>query len=674
MGALDLSDVPVDGLTAREWLCTCGNGSFASSTLVGLNTRKYHGLLVAAMAPPVRRLVLLSRVEETVYSAGHTFDLACNEYPGTIHPRGHKYLRAFNPDPFPRWAYQGDGWTIEKQLRPVQGENTIVLTYTLLGGAAPVELELRPLFALRGIHELMYQWNGRLDPQNLSKNHHRVPATGRSPEVYFAHDGAFKTQSCWYLNTIYRREQERGYAGLEDLWMPGAVRWTLNPGQSVHFVCSTEPIDLRKTVKIAEHQFEVAVPPLLTNKPDPVLGTLLRAAEQFVVRDDAGAPNVMSAYPWATPSGRDAMITLPGLMLVTGKIAEAKAMLASYAATVKAGLMPSDLSEEGAGYRYTAADTSLWFVNAVGEYLRYRGDEAFVQRELLPVVNQIIESYRHGTALGVGVDEDGLLRTHAPGTPTTWMDAKLGDWVVTPRQGRPVSVNALWYNALRIAADLSLRFGQTDRADDLLFIAECMQEVFNRRFWNEAHGCCYDVVEDHGFDPSLRPNQIFAVSLPYAVLDVSRHAAVVEKVQAELLAETGLRTLSPKDPGYQGHYFGPPVTRDRAYHQGSVFPWLLGPFVRAYLRVHGRGDAARQHVRDMLDGCLQYMQGDGQGQLCELFDGDPPHVPGGALASARSVAEILRSYVEDVLDLAPVNPRVEPKPGNAPAPVQTPAV
>jgi glycogen debranching enzyme len=254
------------------------------------------------------------------------------------------------------------------------------------------------------------------------------------------------------------------------------------------------------------------------------------------------------------------------------------------------------------------------------------------------------------------------------------MDAKVGDWVVTPRQGRPVSINALWYNALRVASDLHARFRNTDRADDLLFIAECLREAFNRRFWNQAHGCCYDVVEDHGYDPSIRPNQIFAVSLPYPVLDLARHAAVVERVQGELLTVTGLRTLSPKDPAYQGHYFGPQVTRDRAYHQGSVFPWLLGPFITAYLRVHGRGDAARQQVRSMLDGCITYMQTDGQGQLCELFDGNPPHEPGGALASARSVAEVLRAYVEDVLDLAPVSPKVEPKPGNNPTPVKTPAV
>ena len=661
MGALNLTDLSLDAMMAREWLCTTGNGSYASSTLGGLNTRKYHGLLVAAMTPPVRRMVLLSRVEDTVRCGGRSFELSSNEYPGTIHPQGRKHLRAFNAEPFPRWAYQGEGWTVEKQLRPLQGESTVVLTYTLLGGNCAVELEVRPLFALRGIHELMYQWNGKLDAQHLSKSHHRVPATGRSPEVYFAHDGGFTAQSCWYLNTIYRREQERGYAGLEDLWMPGVVRYTLSPGQSVHFVCSTEPIDVKRAVKAAEHQFEVAVPPLLTNKPDAVLGTLLRAAEQFVVQDDAKTPNVMASYPWATPSGRDAMIALPGLLLVTGKIAEARAVLASFAAGARGGLMPSDCAEDGSGYRYTAADTSLWFINAVGEYLRYRGDAAFVQRELLPVVNQIIESYRHGTGLGVGPDEEGLLRTHAPGTPTTWMDAKIGDWVVTPRQGRPVSLNALWYNALRVAADLFARFGQGDHADDLLFIAERMQESFNKRFWNAANDCCYDVVEDHGVDPSVRPNQIFAVSLPYPVLDLTRHAAVLEKVRGELLTETGLRTLSSKDPAYQGHYFGPPVARDRAYHQGSVFPWLLGPFASAYLRVHGRGDAARKQVQGMLQACLDYMQGDGQGQLCELFDGDPPHVPGGALASARSVAEVLRSYVEDVLDIVPVTPPAEPR-------------
>lgn len=250
----DIASLRFDGLIAREWLATSGNGSYASSTLPGVNTRKTHGLLVAAMATTDRRMVLLSRVEERVCSNGKSVELAANEYPGTIHPRGHEHLRAFSNVPYPRWGYQADGWTLEKQLRLLPGQATVVLSYTLLGGGAPIELEIRPLFALRGIGELMYQWNAPLEAASVEKDpgHWRLPATSRTPEVFFAHDGRFANQSCWYLNTIYRREQEEGHAGLEDLWMPGVVRHTLAPGRTAHFVCSNEPIDLMRALAAAQ--------------------------------------------------------------------------------------------------------------------------------------------------------------------------------------------------------------------------------------------------------------------------------------------------------------------------------------------------------------------------------------------------------------------------------------
>ncbi len=658
----DLSALRLDGLIAREWLAANGHGAFASSTLCGLNTRKYHGLLVAAMAAPVRRMVLLSRVEETVQCKGQSFDLACNEYPGVIHPQGQSFLRAFNHEPFPRWAYQGDGWTIERQLRPLQGENTVVLSYTALGGSASVELEVRPLFALRGMHELMYQWNAPLEAQKLGKRHHRIPATSKSPEVFFAHDGLFTAQSSWYLNTIYRREQERGYSGLEDLWMPGVIRWKLVPGQTVHFICSAEPIDYPRVITEAQRQFEIAVPPVLTQKPDAALEALVRAAEQFVVKCREKGPAVMSGYPWSSPSGRDAMICLPGLFLVTGRIDEARQLLLSFAAAMRDGVMPSEIAEDGSGHRYEAADVSLWFIHAVGEYLRYRGDELVVQRDLLPAMQQIIDAYQRGTGLGIGAAGDGLLRSGVANTPVTWMDARVGDWVITPRQGKAVEINALWYNALRTVADLSLRFGNAARADKLNATAEQVKESFNRVFWNDEAGCCFDVVDEDGEDSSIRPNQIFAISLAYPVLDGMRQRVVLEKLKQELLTPVGLRTLNPADVNYQGHYVGPPVARDRAHHQGSAFPWLLGPLVSAYVKLNGRGEESKRAAQKMLGGVLEYMQEQGMGEICELFDGDTPYRPGGAIASARSVAEVLRAYVEDVLELGPAALPTRPNP------------
>ena len=665
---LDVSAMPLDALIGREWLAANGLGGYACSTVPCLNSRKYHGLLVAAMAPPVRRMVLLSRVEETLYHNGWPFPLATNEYPGTVHPEGYRFLRAFSSDPFPRWAYQGEGWTLEKSLHLVRGQNTVILAYTLLGGDRPVELELRPLLALRGIHELTYQWQAPLTTEVVSRpgkrgNGHclRIPATSRTPEAFFAHDGAFDAQPAWYFNTIYRREQERGYPGLEDLWMPGVVRFTVSPGQTVHFACATDPIEtgiaFGDGARAIETLAAAAAP-----EADATVAALARAADQFITTVPPAAPGpeataqppsvvVATHYPWAAPSIRLGLIAFPGLFLATGRHAEGRALLASLAPLLDGGLLPSELPEDGAPPLYHGADVSLWFVYAVHQYLRYTGDEAFVREHLFHPLAMAIDYYRNGTRLGIAADADGLVSTRQDGVGTTWMDAQTGDSVMTPRAGIPVELNALWYNAVCVMAELSDRFGEPGWAAELTDLARSIKDAFNRRFWNEATGCCYDVigtgVEQHP-DVSVRPNQLLAASLPFPVLDLPRHERVLEKVKAELLTPVGVRTLSPSDPNYQGRYDGNVASRDRAHHNGSAFPWLLGPLVTTHARVRGRGAAARNEALAMIRGCLDHMNGDGLGQLCELFDGNAPHAPGGALAAAAAVGELLRCYVEDV--------------------------
>jgi predicted glycogen debranching enzyme len=673
MEPIDLSALSLDAQFSREWLAVNHLGGYAASTLPGCNTRKYHGLLIAAMSPPVHRMVLLSRVEETVFYDGWPHALACNEYPDAIHPQGYRLLRAFSADPFPRWAYQNEGWTIEKQLRLLKGENTVVLSYTLIGSAKPIELEVRPLFALRGIHELMYQWNAPLAPEQLGPGHHHIKATHATPEVFFAHDGKFAGEGYWYLNTIYRREQERGYSGLEDLWSPGVVRFALAPGQTVNFVCSSDPIDLARVLAEADRQADAAVVPAVGGEaPDEALAALSRAAEQFVVADRDGRPTLMSGYPWSGPSGRDAMINLTGLLLVPGKLATAKALLERFAGLLVDGLLPSEFPVDGSGPRYRGADVSLWYVNAVREYLRYSNDDQTVQR-LYDTVDAILTAYEKGTSLGIRVDAEGLLSSGAPGIATTWMNAETVDAPVTPRAGRAVELNALWYNALRIGADLAKRFHQPVRAEQLFTLANKAKFAFNRRFWSEAARCCFDVVTDSGADPAVRPNQLFAISLPYPVLNLDRHAAVLTTVREQLLTPLGLRSLSPRDPSYQGRYGGPVTARDRAYHQGSVYPWLLGPFVSAFVRVYGRSQPTRTQAAAMLEGCLDVARGPAGGQIHELFDGDAPHHRGGLTASARSVAEILRAYAEDVLDLGPVDTTRSSGNGQTPTGVGQPA-
>lgn len=673
---LQVSHLDFPGLIGREWLSTNGAGGYASSTIPCLNTRKYHGLLVAALAPPVRRMVLLSRVEETLGAGGRRTAISSSEYPGAIHPQGHQFLRAFNTSPFPRWAYQTPVGTVEKSLRMLKGQNTVILTYTLLGGGSSIGLELRPLLALRPIHQLMQQWNGRLITDPPARQTLHVPATARTPEVFLAHTGSFEPASDWYLNHVYRREFERGYGGMEDLWSPGVLRFTLAPGQPVHLICSSDPIDLERALEQADWQCSsadyVIVPsqlsgarPIAPPAPDPAFDALLSAAGQFLLAappdgtaDKPGEKSVtcIGNYPWGPPSARAALIGFSGLFLVPGRFGDARSLLLSLAAREEHGLMPTTFPEDGSAPLYDGADVSLWFIHAVWKYFLYTRDVATLRRRLLDVVLRVIERYRHGTDLGIAVDSEGLLLTRSPGCAATWMDARVGDWIITPRQGRAVELNALWFNAICAAAELAERYGSHDRAAELATFARGIKDAFNRRFWNEPAGCCYDVVEDHGADSSVRPNQLLAVSLPFAVLSISRHARVVNTVREHLLTPRGVRTLAPGSPQFIGRYEGNVSSRERAHYNGSAHPWLLGPYLTALLRVRGRGTTGRADARAILQPCLEYVAADGLGQLCELFDGDPPHRPGGGIASAAAIGELLRAYAEEVLDLGPAMP------------------
>jgi predicted glycogen debranching enzyme len=663
MCLVNVSDMNFEGLIEREWLVANGRGGFAASTVCGMNTRKYHGLLVAAMSPPVRRMVLLSHVEETLWTSQGEFSLSCNEYPGTIYPRGFQHLRAFNVDPFPRWAYQGEGFTIEKSLHLLPGENTVCMAYSLLTGEKSVTLEIRPLLALRGIHELMFQWNSRPGAEQKRNGLVRIPASTRTPEVFFAHDGDFRPEPHWHLNTIYRRENERGYSGLEDLWKPGAFRWTLGPGQTVHLVCSVDPVELtrvRGDLERARESFDRNTA-IARSATEEELDTLLKAAEAFVVTSPAEPPgtrtvNVISQYPWSPPNARTTLVGFSGLLLVPGRLDEARSLLLWLAGKLQDGLIPTEFDESGEGPVYEGADTALWFINAAGEYFRLTGDEE-TARSLLTTAERIIKAYREGTRLGIFCDADGLIGSRAAGIATSWMDAKVGDWVVTPRHGRTVELNALWFNALRTTGAMASRLGKDNLAREWETLAQTTQASFNRKFWNPAMNCCYDVVEDNSVDASVRPNQILAISLPYPVLAPEQNEAVVRLVLSELLTPMGVRTLSPRDPAYQGHYGGSVVSRDRAQHQGSAYPWLLGPLAAAYIRTFGRSDDTLSAIRRWLEPCLRYMAGDGLGQLCELCDGDAPHAARGAMASALSVAEMLRCYANELLGTATVRPK-----------------
>jgi predicted glycogen debranching enzyme len=444
----------------------------------------------------------------------------------------------------------------------------------------------------------------------------------------------------------------------------------------VHLACSTEPVELARVkgdLDRARDDFDRRTS-IVSSEVDESLETLLRAADTFVVclpGETAGerTVQVITQYPWSSPSGRTALMGFRGLFVVPGRLEEGRALLRGLAGQMKDGLIPTEFDETGEGPSYCGADTSLWFIDAVGEYFRRTEDEKTIGA-LFAAVERIIDAYRQGRAPGIFCDSDGLVGMRLAGVAGSWMDAQVADWIVTPRQGRTVELNALWYNALMTAGLLASKVGKQALAWQWEELARRVQASFNRRFWNANLDCCYDVVEDDGLDASVRPNQIFAISLPHAVLAVERHRAVIQKVMEELLTPMGVRSLSARDPAFQGRYGGNVVSRDRAQHQGSVYPWLLGPLATAYAKAWGRSEETIFKISQWVAPCLDYLAGDGLGQICELFDGESPKAGRGAPASALSVAEVLRCYMQEVLGIAMAPKRARPGPSASPgAPV-----
>lgn len=652
--ATDLAGLDLDAHLEREWLVTNGLGGYASSTVCGLNTRKYHGLLVAAMTPPVQRMVVLSRVEETLYVGGQLHALSCAEYPGAVNPRGYALLRKFANDPHPRWAWQGDGWTLGKWLRLLPGRNAVCLSYFLLGSDHHAELAIRPMLALRGIHDLSYQWNGKLGTSRVSPRLWRVNATCRTPEVFLSADGEFDATPLWYLSHIYRREAERGYPALEDLWTPGAINWSLRPGQAVHVVCSTDALRVEDVIGELDRSEPLRDLGLATPPAERPIEALRRAVSMFVpsraTRSELSAVPVTS-YPWSPPSVRDALVGYRGLFLLTDRADAGERLLRWCVAELRDGLVPSELRDSDGASVHGGADVSLWFVNAAHEHLQHDWNERLARDLLLPAVLRILECYEHGTRLGICCDAAGLLHTHEPGQPTTWMNARVGDWVVTPRQGCPVELQALWHNALRIAASLCERLHADARAASLEALADRVQASFNERFWHEADGTLYDVLDEHGRDPSVRPNALLAIALPFPVLDRPRWQSLLATVRQRLLVPGGLRTLAGDDPCYRGHYRGDVLARDRALHQGSACPHLLAWYARSLIRASADRESSRSIAIELLEPILERLDGEGFGTLAELRDGDSPHAWGGAIASALPAAAWLDVLTRDVLSV-----------------------
>jgi len=640
---------------AVEWLETNGMGGWAGTTVAGAHSRRHHGLLVASTQPAIERTVLLSRLDEILHLESDSFELGCNRFPGAVAPQGFQYLTSFHQELFPAFEYEAGGIRLRKTIAAVDGENTTLVLYEVLAAPGPFLLSLRPFLAARDQHALTSA-PGADAPSpatGFGDGLLRVHTAEEIPEVFVLVPGAdFQGNPHWWYRFEYELDRQRGFDFQEDLWTPGLFSRELAAGDRLGVILSTEDPRGRDAFALFEKE-KRRREKILKALPvrDSLARSLALAADSFIVRKGLNQRMVVAGYPWFGERSRDTMIALPGLCLVTGRFDDAKKILRTFAKALDQGVLPDRLAERGAEPALGSADASLWFAVAVWKHLQATEDEALVRETLLPALRKIVHWYQKGTHHEIRMDTDGLLLAGTPETAVTWMDGRIEGRPVTPRNGKAVEVNALWVNTLRIAADLETRLGDAAEGKQLAQKAKRAEKRFQELFWNEEAGQLDDVVDGVIHDTSLRPNQIFALSLPFPLLPKAKAARLLETVEARLYTPVGLRTLSPDHPDYHPAYEGSPDSREAAYHQGTVWAWLLGPYLTALVRVHGA--AGRKKARGVIAALEPRLAEAGIGSISELFDGEAPHSPRGCIAHAWSVAEVLRAYTEDVQPPAP---------------------
>ena len=627
--------------SGREWLETNGIGGYASGTIAGSNSRRYHGLLTAAIRPPLGRLTLVSKIEETVIVDGESYELSSNQYPGSVHPCGFEYLTSFRLDPFPIWTYSAGGVVIEKRVFMIHGRNATVATYKVLVKKANATLKLRPMLAFVDYHHLQQERNDLNGKYARNDGLIEMQPFADLPKLFVSHNGTgVEPTGYWYNNFEYAIEQERGFDFHEDLFQPFEIDFDLKNPASIIFSTDND-LGAKDAAALEKQEIKRRNGLIKTAKAKTEFEQqLVLAADQFIVKRGEGH-TVIAGYPWFSDWGRDTMIALPGLTLATGRPEIARGILLEFAKSVSEGMIPNRFPDAGEIPEYNTVDATLWYFEAVRSYIESTGDIDFVRENLYPTLADILAWHLRGTRYNIHVDTDGLLYAGSPEHQLTWMDAKIGDLVITPRTGKPVEIQALWYNALCTMADLAERFGDEDDREKYISMAELARQSFNAVFWNEDELCLYDVVENGTRDGSVRPNQIFAASLHHSMLDDERARKVVDKVGSELLTPVGLRSLSPNDPRYVPVYIGSPFDRDSGYHQGTVWSWLIGGFIDAWRRAHPE---KQSRIDEILSGFEHHLHEAGVGQISEIFDADAPHAPRGCPAQAWSVAEVLRVF------------------------------
>jgi predicted glycogen debranching enzyme len=636
--------------TQKEWLETNGLGGYASSSIIGANVRRYHGLLVASLKPPTHRYVLLSKIEESVSFEGHNFELATNQYPFVIFPDGHKNIERFEYDGCPNVIYNLNGTIVKKTFLMIHGENTIIIRYRILKGTHGLILALRPLHAFREHHALAVE-NSALNPEViLGSNRLSIqPYTDLPPMYLYYSSGIVEKRFFWYKNTEYRKEQERGLDFSEDLFCLFYITAHLEPGDTLDIITSTEAsrilsLQSDEADRLIEQELNRRQR-LIVSTPinHPMAKGLALAADSFLVRRENRLQSTIAGYHWFGDWSRDTMIALPGLTLTMKKFDLAKAIIRSYAQFLSEGMLPNRFPELDTTPEYNNVDGTLWYFIAIYQYWIYTGDFELIEKELYEKLSEIIDWHIRGTRYNIKVDDDGLLSAGQEGLQLTWMDAKIGDWVVTPRIGKPVEVNALWYNALCIMKLFADKMKRPSESGRFKALAEKTKSGFNENFWNAEKNYLYDYINQNYKNTDIRPNQLFSISLPFPVLQEDRHSFVLDSVQTKLLTPFGLRTLTPDHPDYIDIYAGDVFHRDRAYHQGIVWAWLIGPFIDAYMRVHKNSEPARTFCLQLVENFMKQMNDYGIGTIAEIFDSNDTHFPKGCISHATSVAEILRA-------------------------------
>ncbi len=660
-----------DQLIAREWLVTNGRGGYASGTLAGAVTRRYHGQLIAALPAPLGRTVMLNHLfEELRLPDGVHVPLGCREDHVGLRLECAPFVREYAlEDGLPVWHFQVGDFTLEKRVLMPHQQNTVFVRYRLLDSPGPLRLRLRPSVHFRP-HEAPVS-TPRYQPYTIRIVEDRYELAG-DPDLpplrlrpYSSGElPAFVIDAHVFTQIVYRIEAGRGYESRGELWSPGYFRADLEPGGEVAFAASVEEWEVIAALNplagsAAELERRQRLRALAPQTTDELASQLVYAADQFLITpsgrvEDAARAlaageelrTVIAGYHWFTDWGRDTMISLEGLTLCTGRLREAAFVLRTFSHYVRAGLIPNMFPDHSTAGLYHTADATLWYFHAIDRYLAYTGD-MYTLNFLLPTLHDIVQHHLRGTRFGIGVDaQDGLLRQGEEGYQLTWMDAKVDGWVVTPRRGKAVEINALWYNALCLLEQWSREAGQEAEAAQLHEQAAKTYESFNRRFWFEQGGHLYDLIDgEQGNDSACRPNQVLAISLCHPVLEPPRWEAVLQVVQERLLTPFGLRSLSPEHPDYKPRYDGDLRARDAAYHQGTVWAWLIGPYIDAWLKLHPQDAAGVSHL---LDGFNAHVNEYGVGSIAEIFDAEPPFTPRGCIAQAWSVAEVLRCRLKAV--------------------------